>query len=223
MKYHIEFDLELLRNPYKGLFIAIEGIDGSGKTTQIENLKKYFEKKGKSVVSTSEPKRDLIVGKLIHEMLSSKIKIPSKALQYLYSADRVINHETSVIPALKKGAVVLSHRSFWSAIPYGILDKSITSYNTNNTQVILVAHGILSMYHQFIAPDLTFYLDVSADSAIKRLDKMKKNKELYETREKLKKVILGYKWLIKQYPKEVIAIDGEKLPDKITEDIIKHI
>ena len=55
MKYHIEFDLDFKRNPYKGLYIAIEGIDGSGKTTQVGKLAEYFEKQGREVLKTHEP------------------------------------------------------------------------------------------------------------------------------------------------------------------------
>ena len=47
MRYHIEFDISLRKNPYKGVYIAIEGIDGSGKTTQAEKLARYFKEKGK--------------------------------------------------------------------------------------------------------------------------------------------------------------------------------
>lgn len=224
MNYHIALDLELRKNPYKGLYIAVEGIDGSGKTTQVEKLSQYFTKKGKSVVVTSEPrKRDSVIGKLIHQILQSKIKAPSVALQYLYSADRVINHKTIVEPALKKGKTVVSHRCFWSAIAYGVFDKGIFDYSSDETQVLLVAHGLLSMYHQFIVPDKTFYLDISADVAMRRLLGMKKVKELYEETEKLEKIIVGYRWLAKQFPKEIIVIDGEQSEEAVFAQIIKKL
>jgi len=224
MKYHIEFDLEFRKNPYKGLYIAVEGIDGSGKTTQTEKLVQYFSKKEKTVVVTSEPrKEDSVVGKLIHEILQAKIKVPQEALQYLYSADRVINHKTVVEPALKAGSVVVSHRCFWSAIAYGLFDKGLFDYNRSAAQVLFVAQGLLSMYHQFIAPDLTFYLDISVDVAMKRLSRMKKIKELYEKREKLEKIIVGYRWLASQFPKEITVIDGERSEEEVFADIIKRI
>ncbi|MDP3726935.1 MAG: dTMP kinase [bacterium] len=224
MKYHIEFDLEFRKNPYKGLYIAVEGIDGSGKTTQVKKLAEYFSKKGKTVVVTSEPRKgDSAIGKIIHEILQSKIKVPQEALQYLYSADRVINHKTIVEPALKKGNVVISHRCFWSVIPYGLFDKGLFDYNRIDTQVLFAAQGLLSMYHQFIAPDKTFYLDISADVAMKRLLGMKKIKELYEKREKLEKIIVGYRWLAKQFPKEIIVINGEQSEEAVFARIIKKL
>lgn len=224
MKYQIKFDLEFRKNPYKGLYIAVEGIDGSGKTTQVEKLIKYFKSKGKPVVATSEPRKsDSVVGELIHKVLLSKIKIPSEALQYLYSADRVINHKTVVEPSLEKGETVISHRCFWSVIPYGVFDKGISVNETADTQVLFVAQGLLSMYHQFIVPDLTFYLDISVDAAMKRLSKMKKVRELYEKKEKLEKVVAGYKWLVKQFPKEITVINAEQSEEAVFAQIIQRI
>ncbi len=52
MKYHVSFDIEFRKNPYEGFYIAFEGIDGAGKTTQGAVLKKYLEEKGKNVVLT---------------------------------------------------------------------------------------------------------------------------------------------------------------------------
>lgn len=118
MKYHIEFDIELRENPYKGAYIAFEGVDGSGKTTQLEILKDYLLKKGKSVVVTSEPRKEgSLVGRLIHQILQSKIRVPSQSLQYLYTAERIINHKNVVEPSLRDGKIVLSHRSLWSNVP----------------------------------------------------------------------------------------------------------
>lgn len=213
----------LKKNPYPGLYIALEGIDGCGKTTQIENLEKYFIKGGKSVVITSEPrKKGSIIGKLISEALESKVKIPMPAFQYLYSADRVLNHEQIVIPALKRGMTVISHRCFWSAVAYGIFDKGQRRCSQKNADTIMVANGIFSWYYQFLAPDITFYLKVKADTGIKRMTKMKKKLDIYEKKEKLAKVIDGYDWLAKQFPKEIKVINGERPIEQITKEIINY-
>ena len=57
MKYHVEFDIAFKRNSYKGLYIALEGIDGSGKSSQVKRLGSYFTKKGSKVVATREPRK----------------------------------------------------------------------------------------------------------------------------------------------------------------------
>lgn len=223
MKYHVEFDISFKKNPYKGLYIAVEGIDGSGKTTQVGALKKYFESRKKKVVTTSEPRSESVVGKIIRDILQSHISVPPESLQYLYSADRSINQETIVKPALEQNKIVLSHRSFFSVIPYGVMDKGLASYNKKDGQILSVAHGLLSMYHQFIMPDLTFYLDIPVSVAMNRLSKMKKIKEIYEKKEKLVRIREGYEWQIKQFKKVFVVIDGTKKEDLVTYDIINTI
>lgn len=224
MQYPVSFNLDLKRNPYKGLYIAIEGIDGCGKTTQIENLKSWFEEKGKSVVVTSEPRKEKsIVGKLIRELLENKIKLTPLCFQDLYSAERAINHESVVISELKKGNVVLSHRCFWSAVAYGIFDKGEWEYSERNSNIVMVANGIFSHYYQFIAPDFTFYLSVGPKTAMKRIKKMRKKKEIYEEKEKLSRVIAGYKFLLQKFPKEIIMVSGEQEEERVTKQIISNV
>jgi dTMP kinase len=216
MKYHVEFDIDLRRNPYKGAYIALEGIDGSGKTTQVEILRKYLEGKGENIVTTSEPRKEKsAVGRL-----KSKINVPSQSLQYLYTAERIINHKDVVEPSLKSGKVVLSHRCLWSNVPYGLLDRGVTNYDSPDAQLINVTQGLMSLYHQFIVPDITFYLRVSADTAIKRLIHMDKIKEvMYEKKDKLEKIARGYEWQLEQFPNEFVIIDGEKSEEKVFQEI----
>ena len=222
MKYHVELDIDLKRNPYKGLYIALEGIDGSGKTTQVEELAKHFERKGKSVVRAREPRKEGLIGDIIQRVLTGKVKMPSVALQYLFSTDRVLHHEEVIIPALKAGKVVISDRCFWSAIVYGILDRE--GWNDPNTaDFLLIAHSVLSLYHQFIDPDFTFALNVSLRTAFARISKKDDKIEIYEDREKLKQVIKGYDWLAKQFPKEITVVDGEGDVGKVTSEILSRI
>lgn len=226
MKHPVSFNLDLKRNPYKGLYIAIEGLDGSGKTTQVEKIARYFEKQGRGVVRTGEPRKKAgVVGKLIQDILLSKVQVPPIAFQYLMSAERAIHHEELIIPSLKAGKVVISDRCFWSAIPYGILDRmkdvKEEQYNYQMGDVILVAQSILSMYHQFTLPDFTFYLSVSPNTAFKRIGKKTRAKELYEKKDKLEKIKLGYDWLAKKFAKEITVVDGEKSAEDVTENIIK--
>ena len=196
MKYHISFDLELRKNPYKGLYIAVEGIDGSGKTTQVEKLSKYFESKGKVVVKTREPRKEGVIGDLVHQVLTGERKMSARALQYLFSTDRVLHHEEVIEPSLREGKIVISDRCFWSAVVYGILDKS-EEYGFDTVSQILIAHSILSMYHQFIIPDLAFYLDVSLETALQRIEKKHENspKEMYEVKEKVE-ICIAYATLL---------------------------
>ena len=223
MKYHVSFDIDFKRNKDKGLYVALEGIDGSGKTTQVAKLAKYFKSKGYSIIQTREPRKKGIVGDLVHKVLLGKIKFPTVALQYLFSTDRFLNHEDVILPSLKSGKLVLSDRSFWSAVVYGILDRSMEDYNYKISNQILMAHSILSMYHQFTAPDITFYLRIPLRTSLKRIGVKKESKEIYEEKEKIKRILDGYEWLFKKFKKEITVIDATLPFEKVTEQMIKII
>lgn len=225
MKYHIDFDIDFKRNTTAGFYIALEGIDGSGKSTQVQQVTKRLQAEGKDVLIMNEPSNTTVVGKLIREILQSRVAVPAVSLQYLFTADRAIQAEQVLQPALEQGKIVLSHRCFWSAIPYGILDQSNhdKDYDYSKAEQILAAQGILSFYHQFMVPDLTIYLDIAVDSAVKRLSQMDKTKEIYEKRDKLEKIASGYQWLLEKFPKEFTVVNAEKPVDAITEEIMTRI
>lgn len=220
--YHLEFDIDFKRNPYPGRYIVVEGIDGSGKTTQVERLKTRLEEKGMKVIENSEPNTFDEIGKLIREVLAAKVKIPPVAIQYLFSANRATTHQDIVIPALERGEYVVSHRCFWSAVAYGIVDRGGEDKESAGNQ-LLIAQSILSMYHQFIAPDFTFYLDIPVTEALERIDKMGKQKEIYEKEETLKKISDGYNWLLAKFPKEFTRIDGTKDVNEVTDEMMGYL
>jgi len=221
MHYNISLSQDLRRSDYPGKYFAFEGIDGSGKSTQVEKVKEHFENLGKKVIVTSEPQVAGTIQQVIRDALFSKVKIPSRAYQNLYSADRSVNHTEIVEPALKRGDIVLTHRSFWSAVAYGILDLG-EEYDFSKAASILISQGIFSQYHQFLAPDKTFYLRVSAEHAVERLKGMDKTKDIYEKKEKLAKIVTGYERVAKEFKDEFVVIDGEKKEDQVTAEIIRN-
>lgn len=220
MNYHIEFDLDFKRNTYPGKFIALEGIDGSGKTIQSHLLAKNLAKKGKKVFLTKNP-TDGELGKFIRKALRGKFDIPLVSFQYLFSADRQVQ-QLDIIEHLKKGHTVVSDRYYWSSVAYGVADKEGVDYK-DAAAFELIAQSILSMYNQFIIPDRTIYLDVSIKTGLSRRHDTDKEKELYENVKKLKRIEKGYKWLLQQFPKEFSVVDGEKSIDEVQEEILKRI
>lgn len=223
MKYHVSFDIDLKRNTSKGLYIVLEGIDGSGKTTQVERLVSSLEKQGKEVVRTREPRKNVgLIGKLIQEILHGKANISPVAFQYLFSAERQMHHQEVILPSLQAGKVVVSDRCFWSAIPYGVLDKE-EKIEKNSIQQKLVAQSILSFYHEFTVPDITFYLDVSLDTALERIAKDDSISEIYEDRAQLSCAIEGYQWLLQEFPKEFTIVNANKSVDTVAREILSQI
>lgn len=215
MRHLVKFDIEFKKNPYKGKFIVIEGLDGSGKTTQIPLIKKALEKKGIKVFPTKDPSKGPI-GRFIYEVLHGKIKLPATSLQYLYTADRAATQE-EIIKRLKRGEYVISDRYFWSSVVYGMVDMDkIDDY-------YLTAYSILSYYHQFLLPDISIYLDINPDLGLKRVKQTGKPKEHYKKKDTLPKIQKGYEYLLKRFPKEFVKVDATKPIEKVTEDIVSLI
>lgn len=220
MKYHLELDVDLRRNPYKGVFVVLEGIDGAGKTTQVEDLVEILSNKYK-VFKTKNP-TDNPIGKFIREGLKGRIDIPPVSFQYLFTADREAQ-QLEVIKHLKKGEIVVMDRYIWSTIAYGLLDHGFRKMEKTGN-VLLVALSILSMYHQFLTPDLMIYLDVSVPTAIERLKQIGRfDTETFKRRNKIIKAKISYEWLVKKFPKEIIVINGEKNESEITQEILSYI
>lgn len=220
MKYKFDLELDFQRNPYQGKLIAVEGLDGSGKTIQAHLLAKNLEKMGKTVFLTKNP-TDSMLGKFIRKALQGKVKIPHVSFQYLFSADRQIQ-QLEIIEHLKKGEIVVTDRYFWSSVAYGVADKETVDYE-NELKFQLIAQSVLSMYNQFIIPDYTIYLDVSIKTGLSRRKKSDKEKEIYENMEKLEKTEKGYKWLLQEFPKEFTIVDSQKSIKEVEKEILTKI
>lgn len=216
----VSFSLDFRRNPHKGLYIVLEGIDGSGKTVQTERLSEYSRKRGDQVLPVAEPRRSGAIGRVINEFLQKRINLPPASLQFLFVADRIAYQEEVIIPALKNGETVISHRNFWSAVTYGLLDKNMNADEKGEGEILMVAQSILSMYHQIMVPDITFYLKVSPKVAMSRLNKSGMQHEYYETESRLLKVEQSYDWLTSRFPSEFSVINGEQNIERVTEDIL---
>ena len=215
MKHSVNFDIEFKKNNFPGKFIVLEGVDGSGKTTQAKTLVEQLEKEGQKVWLTKNPTNHTI-GKFVREeILSGKETIPPQAIQYLFAADRVVQQE-EIIEKLKQGYVIISDRYFWSSVAYGMSDLNEISDR------ILTSYSILSFYHQFIVPDLTLFLEIDSDVSISRIED-KKEKEIYENREKIEKIINMYKYITDKFTDELTIIDGSKSLDQVSEEILLKV
>lgn len=212
--YHLELDIDFYRNPYPGKFIVLEGIEASGKTTQANLLSQKFP----DAFHTKNP-TDGEIGRFIRErVLGGHSDIPPVAYQYLFASDREIQQQ-EIIKHLKSGKMVISDRYFWSSVAYGIADREDMDYE-NWENVSLVALSLLSMYYQFIIPDLSIYLDVTLEESLRRLKGSSKHTEIYDNHGTNIKVKKRYDWLIQKFPDEITVVDGNKPVDQVTEEII---
>lgn len=198
------------KNPYRGKLIVFEGLDGSGQSTQAGLLRDFLVKKGYKVVLTKEPTLDSEAGKKIRKILDKKIKISPRELQKLFAKDRKEHLEKEILPALKKGKIVISDRYFFSSFAYGKASNISLDW-------------LIKINKNFILPDLTFILKVSPEVCLERIEKrlqptlhpsthppsLKRKRTLFEEKEKLAKVWEAYKILPKRF-ENVRVIEGEK-------------
>ena len=194
----------------EGKFIVFEGIDGSGKGTQIKKLKEYFEQKGIKTVTTCEHTRDLPVGKLIETTLNGGEKMDSLSLQLCFTADRRDHYQKVVGPALERGEFVICDRYYGSTVAYTQEDKKQMMLELNENVVSKA--------------DLTFFLDVDPEIAMKRIDDGRSTKTIFERKEILEKCRQSYLWFCqKMGDNSVVVIDGNRDVDIIHLDIIERL
>jgi dTMP kinase len=155
-----------------GIFIALEGIDGSGTTTHARLLGKWVRSKGLEVVQTHEP-TNYRIGRLLREILRDA-SVPPAVDALLFAADRVDHTIHRIRPALDQGKIVITDRYIESSVAY----QSASG---------LEREWVLSLNQFALQPDLTVLLDIPAEVALRRKRKPKP-KEKFEQSAFLTKV-----------------------------------
>lgn len=199
----------MIKNNYPGKFIVIEGLDGSGKSAQVDLLMDFLIKQGKDAILTKEPTGESDSGRKIRRALRKEIVIEPLELQKLYVQDRKEHLENKVTPALKNEKFVVSSRYAFSTFAYGYSDG-------------LDVDLLIKMNEKFLLPDLTIMVDVSPKSCVERIESRGEPIELFEKLEKLEKVNKIYKKLPEIF-ENVVIINGEKPIPQVFEDIKKQV
>lgn len=144
------------------MFITFEGIDGVGKSTQLDLLQSWLESRGRDVVRTLEPGGTELGQEIRHLLLHRKGDVAARAEALLYAADRAHHVATKIRPALAEGKVVLSDRYFDSSVAYQGAARELDVSEVRNISLWAVDNLI---------PDLTVLLDLDAQAAIQRRNK----------------------------------------------------
>jgi dTMP kinase len=160
------------------VFITIEGLDGSGGTTQLAMLADAFAARepGREVVRTREPSPGP-VGVLLRQALAGG-EIGDAVFPYLFAADRRDHLDRVVLPALARGAVVISDRYALSSYAYQSLAVGL--------------ERVMAINADFPAPDLTVVLDLPAEDCLARITARGGTRERFETLERLRAVAAAY-------------------------------
>ena len=199
----------------KGLFIVMEGPDGSGKTTQINLLKEYLEEAGYECLITREPGGTVIGEEIRQLILNPEHKEMSPVTEMLlYAASRAqLVHEV-IGPALEEGKIVISDRFVDSSIVY----QGIARILGISTVSAVNAPGI-GIYR----PDGIFFIDLSEAEGLRR-KKEQKNLDRMEQEgiDFHHMVSEGYRKVLSGRP-EVMKIDGGRSIDTIQKKIRNHV
>jgi dTMP kinase len=141
------------------MLITFEGIDGAGKSTQIKELVHYLTAQGIDVVTLREPGGTVVAEKIRQILLESSYEISSIGELLLFSASRAELVQEVIIPALASGKTVILDRFFDSTTAYQGYGRGID---------MEVLRSIIAVSTCGITPDITFYLDLEPEEALKR-------------------------------------------------------
>ena len=196
----------------KGKFIVFEGIDGCGKTTQINEICNWLPYSNlisnhSSIIKTREPGGSSIGAKIRELILSNnKDNVPTNLTELLlYAADRTEHVTKTITPALKKGDWVLSDRFSGSTLAY-------QGYGRNIDKEIIKKLEIIACQGQ--KPDITFFLDISIEESIARRKNQIPDRIESEGVNFLRKVNIGFKKIAKE--NNWIVICGSNNKEDIT-------
>lgn len=153
-----------MNNQRKGCFIVFEGLDGSGKSTQVRGLGSKLQKRKYEVITTQEPTKKSVIGSLITRILYKNTVVPDEVLALLFAADRADHTINTIIPALEKGMIVISDRYVYSSL----------AYQSRGMKKRLDIDWIRSINQAAIEPDLVIFLDATPKDAMSRLQKGQK-------------------------------------------------
>lgn len=195
-----------------GQFFALEGIDGSGKSTQLRLLARRLEEAGIPCLTTREP-TDGPVGRLLRQVLTGQVKCDSRVVAPLFAADRMdhlLNGENGLCAAVEQGITVLSDRYYFSSYAYQSVDLPL--------EWVIEANRPCA---DLLRPTATLFIDLSPELALERIARNRAGTELFETRDRLTRTREQYfrAFELEQDRERVVIIPGDRDIDAIARDI----
>ena len=199
-----------------GKLITFEGLDGCGKSTQLEKVHDWLTTRGYTVFKTREPggtKIGLQIRSILLNPEHKELQPESELLLYL--SDRIQHLQETIIPALEAGKIVLCDRFHDSTVAYQGYGRGL---NLNSIE------SIVEHYINPYAPDLTILLNISPETVATRLDqrqkKTNKNRLDLESLNFFKRTALGFKALATADPERYVCLNGEQEIEVIHQEIV---
>lgn len=198
----------------RGIFISIEGPDGSGKSTQIENIKEFFHDKNMDIIFTREPGGTPIgerIRGIILDRKCSEMDPMTEAM--LYAAARAQHVAQVIRPALEKGKIVICDRFVDSSIAYQGYGRKL-------------GEAVASINHFVVKecmPDMTILLKLDPSVGKHRISEDQQDRLEAEREAFHQEVYKGYLELEKNFPDRIVGIDADRGIDEIKVDIYEKL
>lgn len=198
----------------RGKLIVIEGLDGSGKTTQTKLLSEKLKKKGIAVVNQAEPTSHEF-GKMCREVLSDRKKCKKSQLALLFTADRIdhnVNEEDGINQYIQKGCTVISDRYYYSTFAYQGVDVGMNWLMRLNLDC-----------EDIRKPDLCIFLDLTPEKSMERINANRSvdEIEIYENEAYLTNIRKRFYHVIDLLKdrENIVVINADGTVDEVAEKI----
>jgi dTMP kinase len=196
----------------KSHFIAFEGIDGSGKSTQSKLLAEKLKQEGFKIYSTFEP-TDSPIGSVIKNIFRHRIEADHRTIAGLYVADRLdhlLNKTNGILMKMEEGYTVVTDRYYFSSYAYQGTHMSLDWVIQAN-----------SLSAELLRPDLTIFIDVPPDVCMQRLSEGRDMIQLYESLDNLHNVRKKYFEAFDKLKdlENIFIVDGNRPFDAIANDV----
>lgn len=159
-----------------GRFLALEGIDGSGKSTQLQLLLERLRARGVECCGTREPS-DGPVGAMIRQILTGRVTADNRVIAGLFAADRLdhlVNRRDGILEQVRSGVTVVTDRYYFSSYAYHSVDVDMDWVIDSNR-----------LSAELLRPDATIFLDVPVRRALERIGQNRSHTELFEKEDRL--------------------------------------
>lgn len=196
----------------KGKFIVLEGIDGSGKSSQTGPLVKRLEELGVPCRETREPTGGP-VGSLIRQIFTGRVTADNRVIAALYAADRIdhlVNEVDGLCAAIDQGITVVSDRYYFSSYAYHSVDMDM--------EWVIQANSISA---DLLRPTLTVFLDVPVETALERIHQNRFVEEIFDQEDRLRKTRELYFRAFEQLKdvENVAVVDGVGTPEQVAQRV----
>jgi len=186
----------------RGIFICIEGIDASGKSTQARWLVRNLRRRGFDAIYTTEPSKSEVGSFIRRYILQRKKRVPAVVEALLFAVDRIDHVESKIEPALESGKIVVSDRYVYSSLAY-------------QGAAGLDVGWIEQINKMALPPDLAIYIDVPPEVVVKR---MRRRRSVMETLKNQRRVREIYMQLVREG--HLVLIDGNRPASEVTQNIL---